>query len=164
MLNEVRGRLRQASLKPNPTLESSGTKAVNSADNSFMVGLELPLEIGGRLKARVAVADRELELREAEVRDFERRLAGETRSRYIEAIAVARNLKFAEELVRFDRDSHELVQARVTLGNSAPLERSQVWVELNRAETARIGLESKMEQAVLELKKTVGMEAADPCA
>ncbi len=47
------------------------------------------------------------------------------------------------------------------MGNSAPLERSQVWVELNRAETARIALESKMEQAVLELKKTVGMEAAD---
>ena len=37
MLNEVRGRLRQASLKPNPTLESSGTKAVNSSDNSFLV-------------------------------------------------------------------------------------------------------------------------------
>jgi outer membrane protein, heavy metal efflux system len=161
MLNEVRGRLRQAPLKPNPTLESSGTKAVNSSDNSFMVGLELPLEIGGRSKARVAVADRELELREAEVRDFERRLAGETRSRYVEAIAVARNLKFAEELVRFDRDSHELVQARVALGNSAPLERSQVWVELNRAETALIALESKMEQAMLELKRTVGMEAAD---
>ena len=76
-------------------------------------------------------------------------MASETRSRYIEVIAVARNLKFAEELVRFDRDSHELVQARVTLGNSAPLERSQVWVELNRAETALIALESKMEQASL---------------
>jgi outer membrane protein, heavy metal efflux system len=161
MLNEVRGRLRQAALKPNPTLETSGTKAVNSSDNSFVVGLELPLEIGGRSKARTTAAERELELREAEVRDFERRLAGETRSRYIEAIAVARNLKFAEELVRLDRDSHELVQARVDLGNSAPLERNQVWVELNRAEAALIAIESRMEQAVLELKRVAGIQPED---
>ena len=82
---EARGRWRQAGLKPNPMLEASETQAVTGSDNNLMVGVELPLELGGRRRARVTVAEREIELREAEVRDFERRLAsrgaGEVRGR-----------------------------------------------------------------------------------
>ncbi|MGH9844510.1 MAG: TolC family protein [Blastocatellia bacterium] len=157
MIAEARGRLRQAGLKPNPMLEVSGAQAVTSADNNQMVGIELPLEPGGRRKARVTVAGRELEMREAEVRDFERRLAAEVRLKYADAIAAARNLKFTEELLDLTRNSHQLIKARVELGKSAPLEQNLIWVELNKTDAMRIGFESKAEVAMFELKKVIGM-------
>lgn len=154
---EARGRWRQAGLKPNPMIEASGSRAVTGADNNLMVGVEAPLELGGRRRARVAVAQREIEMREAEVRDFERRLAAETQMKYAEAIAATRNLKFTDDLLNLMRNSYRLIRARVELGKSAPLDQSLVGVELNKAEVMRIGFESKAEIAALELKKVIGM-------
>lgn len=157
MIAEARGRLLQAGLKPNPAVESSGTRAVTSPDNMQMIGAELPLELGGRRKARVEVAQRELEMREAEVADFERKLAAGVRTKYAEVIASARNLRFTEDLVTLTRDQLYLVQARVERGKSAPLEQNLVFVELNRVDAMRINFEGKTEVALLELKKTIGM-------
>jgi cobalt-zinc-cadmium efflux system outer membrane protein len=154
---EARGRLRQAGLKPNPMLEASGSQAVTGPDNNMMVGVELPLELGGRRRARVSVAEREIEMREAEAHDFERRLAAEARMKYADAIAATRNLKFAEDLLDLTRNSHQLIRTRVELGKSAPLDQNLVWVELNKTEVMRIGFESKAEVAMFELKKVVGM-------
>lgn len=154
---EARGRWRQVGLKPNPMLEASGAQAVTSSDNNLMVGVELPLELGGRRRARVMVAEREIELKEAEVRDFERRLAAQVRVKYADAIGATRNLKFTEDLLELTRNSHQLIRARVELGKSAPLDQNLVWVELNKTEVMKIGFESKTEVAMLELKKVIGM-------
>ena len=162
MIAEARGRLRQAGLRSNPTVESSTTRAVTSPDNMAMIGAELPLELGGRRKARVEVAQRELEMRQAEVADFERKLAAEVRMKYAEVIASARNLRFTEALLTLTRDSHRLVQARVERGKSAPLEQNLVFVELNRVDATRINFEGKTEVALLELKKTIGMQPGEP--
>ena len=157
MIAEARGRLRQAGLRPNPMVEASGTHAVTTADNMAMIGAELPLELGGRRKARIGVAQRELDLRDAEVADFERKLAAEVRMKYADVISAARNLKFTEDLLTLTRDSHRLVQARVERGKSAPLEQNVVFVELSRIDAIRINFESKSEVALFELKKAIGM-------
>ena len=157
MIAEARGRLRQAGLRPNPMVETSGTHAVTTSDNMTMIGVELPLELGGRRKARVGVAQRELELRDAEVADFERKLEAEVRMKYSDVIAAARNLKFTEDLLTLTRDSHRLVQARVERGKSAPLEQNVVFVELSRVDAIRINFESKSAVAIFELKKVIGM-------
>ncbi len=162
MIAEARGRFRQAGLRPNPMIETSATRTVTASDNMAMIGAELPLELGGRRKARVTVAHRELELREAEVADFERKLAAEVRMKYADAIAAARNLKFTEDLLILTRDLHRLVRARVERGKTAPLEQNVVFVELNRVDAMRINLESKTEVAMLELKKVIGMLPNEP--
>jgi cobalt-zinc-cadmium efflux system outer membrane protein len=162
MIAEARGKLRQAGLKPNPMLEASVTRAANTPDNNAMIGAELPLELGGRRSARVAVASAEIKVREAEVADFERKLSADARMKYADAIAAARNLKFTEDLLSLTRDSHHLVQARVELGKSAPLEQNLLLVELNRIDAMRIGFESRAVVAILDLKKVIGMPAAEP--
>ena len=162
MIAEARGKLRQAGLRANPMVEASGSQAVTSADNNLTFGAELPLELGGRRNARVAVAAREIELRQAEVADFERKLAAEVRLKYAEAIAAARNLNFAEDLLTLTRDSHRLIQARVERGKSPPLEQNQVLVEVNRIDAMRISYAAKTEAAVFELRKTIGMPPDEP--
>jgi len=162
MIAEARGRLRQAGFKANPMLEASGTRAANTPDNRLMVGAELPLELGGRRGARVVVASAELHVREAEVADFQRKLAADARMKYSDAIAAARNLKFTEDLLTLTRDSQRLVQARVERGKSAPLEQNLLLVELNRVDAMRIGFESRAEVAILEVKKVIGMPPGEP--
>lgn len=162
MIAEARGRLRQAGLRANPMIEASGSRAFNTPDNTQEFGAELPLELGGRRDARQAVAHRELELRQAEVADFERRLAAEVRLKYAAAISAARNLKFTEDLLSLTRDSHRIVQARVERGKSAPLDQNLLHVELSRIDSMRIGLESRAEVAVFEIKKVIGMPANQP--
>ncbi len=157
----ARGRLRQAGLKTNPTIEASGTRAANTPDNKLMVGAELPLELGGRRSARIVVASAELQVREAEVADFERKLSADTRMKYADAIAAARNLKFTEDLLTLTRGSHRLVKARVESGKTAPLEQNLLLVELNRVDAMRIGFESRAEVALFELKKVIGMPAGE---
>ncbi len=157
MIAEATGRWQQAALKANPMLETSGTQAANSPDNYQMIGVELPLELGGRRSARALVGAREVELRNAEVREFERKLTAEVRMKYAEALAFARNLNFADETLRLTRDSLRLTQARVESGKSAPLESSTMQVETQRAEVGRLNFESQAEVALLALKQVIGM-------
>lgn len=162
MIAQARCRLRQAGLKANPMIEASGARALNMPDNSVMFTAELPLELKGRRAARVAVAERELEIREAEVADFERKLAAEVRMKYAAALAAARNLGFTENLLTLTRDSHRLVRARVERGSSPPLEQNLVLVELNRVDAMRISFDSRVQVAMLELKKVIGMPPDEP--
>jgi len=162
VIAEARGRLRQAGLKTNPMIEASGTRAADTPDNKLMVGAELPLELGGRRSARIVVASAELQVHEAEVADFERKLSADTRMKYADAIAAARNLKFTEDLLTLTRGSHRLVKARVESGKTAPLEQNLLLVELNRVDAMRIGFESRAEVALFELKKVIGMPAGEP--
>gem|GEM_PF-4180172 len=68
--------VRQAGLRPNPSLEVSGTRQIGGmGDNSLMVQGALPLELGGRRGARIRVAERELEIRRLAVAERERQLA-----------------------------------------------------------------------------------------
>jgi cobalt-zinc-cadmium efflux system outer membrane protein len=154
---EARGRLRQAGLRPNPMIEGNGQRALTSPDNNLTIGVELPLELGGRRSARVTVAEREIGLREAEVADFARKLAAEVRLRYVEATAAARNLKVSEDLLALTRESHSLVRARVEAGRSAPLDQNVLLVEVNRVNAMVVGDQSKTETALFDLKKSIGM-------
>ena len=162
MIAEVRGRLRQAGLKANPMLETSGTQSVNSPDNYLMLGMELPLELKGRRRARVDVAAKEIEVREAEVKDFERKLASDVRMKFSTMIAARRNLGLTDDLLKLTRDLLRVVNARVQEGKSAPLEANLLTVELSRIEAMRIGADSQVEVALLDLKKTIGVNPDEP--
>lgn len=162
MIAEVRGRLRQAGLKANPMLETSGTQSVNSPDNYLMLGMELPLELKGRRRARVDVAAKEIEVREAEVKDFERKLASDVRMKFSTMIAARRNLRLTDDLLKLTRDLLRVVNARVQEGKSAPLEANLLTVELSRIEAMRIGADSQVEVALLDLKKTIGVNPDEP--
>src|SRR5204863_4604388 len=77
-IDAASARVRQAGLRPNPMLELGGQKALGP-DNNLNVGLTLPLDLNGRQPGRVGVAQRELEMKRAQVADRERRLAADVR-------------------------------------------------------------------------------------
>src|SRR2546426_6248985 len=157
------GRLQQAGLRPNPMLELGGQKAL-SPDNNLMIGLTVPLDLNGRKEGRVGVAERELQMKQAQVRDRERRLAADVRTKAGELLAVRRSLAVTDDLLRVNRDALRLVQNRVREGATPGLEENLMLVEVNRFEAMRQMLSSRLDIASLQLKALAGMAPDAPLA
>lgn len=155
------GRLRQAGLRPNPMLELGGQKAI-SPDNNLSIGVTLPLDLNGRVEGRVGVAQRELEMKRAQVAERERRLVAEVRLKAGDLLAARRNVEVTDELLKINRDALRLVGDRVREGAAPALEENLLLVEVNRLEASRQMLASREVVFALQLKALAGMEPDAP--
>ncbi len=158
----ARARSRQAGLRANPKLDIDGTRQINGKDNLIGASAMLPLELGGRRPARIAVAEREVEVREREVANRERMLAAEVRAKFGEALALALKLSFTGELVEANQQSFNLIAARVIAGATPPLEQNMALVELNRLRSMRESAEGKLEVTLFELRNLIGLKPEEP--
>ena len=154
--------LRQAGSRPNPTLDVRGTKQFGGSDGSFMIEGGLPLELGGRRAARVAVAGKELEIRRLAAADRELQLAAEVRNKFGEVLAAVLKLQFTEKTLTLAKANFDLVSAQVTEGRRPPLEENMEIVELNRIRAMLEGAEAAAELRLLELKNLLGMDPKQP--
>lgn len=154
--------IKQARLRPNPSVEVSGARQIGGADNNVMIQGELPLELGGRRSARIRVAEAELEIRRQALAERERQLAAEVRTKFGEVLAGALKLEFTEEVIEMARQNFELVAAKVTEGRTPPLEQNMETVELNRMRAMRETAEGTVETRMFELKNLAGMSPEEP--
>ena len=154
----ARGRVRQAGLRPNPMLDLGGQKALGP-DNNIMVGVTLPLDLNGRKEGRVGLAERELEVKRAQLADRERKLRGDLRLKAAEVLAARRNLRTIRDLVETNRRAVEIVGARVREGAVPSLDLNVQLVEANRLEASETLLASRVEILTLQLKTLAGMPA-----
>src|SRR6185369_15334351 len=158
----ARALVKQAGLRPNPKLDASGAKQINGADNNQMAEVMLPLELGGRRAARIAVAQKELEAREFELANQERLLAADVRVKFGEALAATKKLEVTEKTSAAGKQGYELVVARVTEGKISPLEQNIFLVEVNRLQSIRETAEGNVETAMFELRNMIGMRPEEP--
>ena len=158
----ARALVKQAGLRANPKLNATGTKQIGGPDNTQMAEVMLPLELGGRRRARIAVAQRELEAREFELANQERLLAAEVRLKFGETLAAIKKLDITEKTLAVARQGYDLVAARVIEGKIAPLEQNIFLVEVNRLQSIRETAEGKVEIAMFELRNMIGMKPENP--
>jgi cobalt-zinc-cadmium efflux system outer membrane protein len=154
--------VKQAGLRPNPSVAINGARQLGGTDNNVMIQGEQPLELGGRRPARIRVARQELEIRRQAVAERERQLAADVRSKFGEALAAATKLKFADDVIDMEKVMFELVAARVTEGRTPPLEQNMESVELNRMRAERETAEGVVEMRMFELRNLVGMNPDEP--
>lgn len=155
-----RARLRQAGLRPNPTVDfeqGTGRLVGSPGDRFTSIGFALPLELGGQRRRRIELAEAEIAAAEAEIADRERRLVGEVRSAYAEALAALRELQTTEELNKLDLQTARVVEARFTEGESSQLELNLLRVEVERLRSRRAFVEGKLQAAGLNLRRLTGM-------
>jgi cobalt-zinc-cadmium efflux system outer membrane protein len=129
------GRLRQAGLRPNPTLEAeygSPKFLGGEPESDLSVGVSQTFELGGKRGKRVAVAQLEFNQARAEVLAFDRQFAAEIRQSYTNVLAAARQLDVLEKLVAADDEIIRVTQARLNEGDVAPLDLNLVRVESDR--------------------------------
>ena len=158
----VRALVRQAALRPNPSLEIERKEQLGGSDNTSMVSGMWPLELGGRRSARVLVAQKETTVKQQLLADRERLLAAEVRSKFGAALAEILKLGFTEDLIITTDRGFRLVAAKVKEGQTAPLEENIVLVEVNRIRSLRETNEGKVEVALLELRNLIGMKPEEP--
>lgn len=164
-IEKARARLQQAGLRPNPTLEfeqSSGALLGSLGGGQFTVGASLPLELYGRRRSRVELAEIEIRAREAEVNNFERRVAAEVLKNYADALAALRELEILENILELDMQTTRFVQIRVNEGETPPLELSLLQVEVERLRAKRELAEGRLQTALTRLKLLSGMEFSEP--
>ena len=162
-IEAANGRLKQATLRANPMLEAAGLSSLaDTSMRSASVLVRLPLEAGGRRLRRIEVAERELERMKYEVAERERRLAAEVRIKYVEVVEAMRTLELNERLLDLNQNNYRLIQARVTEGASAPLEQSQMQVEVGKIEASRQAQISRIAVLLEELKGLFGMKSEEP--
>lgn len=162
-IDAAKAMVKQARFRANPMLDVEGKRQVPPGrDNTVMAGVTLPLELNGRVPTRIAVAEREVEVREREFANSERILAGEVRMKFGEALAQALKLSFTDQLVEANQRSFNLIAARVVEGATPPLEQNMALVELNRLKSMREAAEGKVEVAMFELRNLIGMPPEQP--
>ncbi len=164
-VERARARLDQAGLRPNPTIDfeqTTGKFTGSDGERETSIGFALPLEINGQRQKRINLARAELEAAEAEVADRERRLMAEVRAVYAEALAAIRELEITEGLNNLDLQTARIVEARVTEGESAPIELNLLRAEVDRLKSRRALVEGRLQAILLRLKSIVGISPEEP--
>lgn len=157
----AKGGVTQARLKANPSLQITDAQEAVGSQNNFMIGGTLPLELYRRRERRSDTAVAGVKLAEFEQSERERQLRAEVEAKFGDVMAATRNLQVANDLLALNKRALELTQTRADQGAAPPLDANLLRVEVNRIDSLRVDLESRMEIAMLELKTLVGMKAGD---
>jgi cobalt-zinc-cadmium efflux system outer membrane protein len=163
-LRQAVGRLKQAALRPNPSLDVSSATDVlfaNEGENGFGVTLSQPFELGGKRAKRIQVAEAEVELANAEIADSERQLIGQLRAAYLRAVETAARLNFFESNRGLNQQMAQVMTVRLSSGDASRLESHLLQAENNRLEAQRLSAESQLMQEMFELRKLAGISPAD---
>lgn len=158
-LERGRARLRQAGLRPNPTIDlehTTGRLTGSPDERDLSVGLALPLELGGQRQRRIDVAEAELAATEADIADRERRLAHEVLAAYVDALAALRELQITNDLQDLDLQTTRVVRTRVEKGDVPNLELNLLLVEADRLRSRRALVEGRMNAAFVTLGNLMG--------
>ncbi len=161
---------RAAGLRPNPSIVAEsenigGTgvyRGVRSAETT--VGLSLPLELGGRRGARVALADARIGQASVD-RDIARAdLRLRVTQAYIDAAAGQRRLSVAREQVAIATEVLRAAQVRVRAGRASPIEEQRADLARLRAENAADQAARTADLAAATLARLTGLPtvAVDP--
>lgn len=84
-------------------------------------------------------------------------MKAEVKTRFAEALAAARNLTSAEQLLDLNRQGYQIAQARTRQGEGTPLEEGLLRVEVNRIASDRLLFTNQIERALLELRTLAGL-------
>lgn len=135
-----------AGLRPNPEIEatteyfggSGPYRGFSSAENTVRVGL--PLELGGKRSARIAVADAQIARARIGSAVAVADLALGITQNYNDAAAAERRLIVAREQMGIADEAFRIARVRVTAGAASPIEQQ-------RADVLRINANGAVERA-----------------
>lgn len=118
-LDALRAARSQAGVRPNPTVEILSENVAGTGPYRFIDGVEVTasyaqtVERGGKREARVALADRDIDLATAEALVERLEIANRVQAAYIEAVTAEALTGVAAERLRLARDLNAEVARRV---------------------------------------------------
>jgi outer membrane protein, heavy metal efflux system len=158
---EANGQVRQAGVRPSPTLGLNGVtgKPLGTlGQEQYGGGVSQSIETFGKRGKRVRVAESSVDIAEAELQQRSVQLAFEIKAAYAEVLDERRKLNVLDDLLGLNQEMLKLTEARVNEGDVAPLEASLLKVEISRAEVLRRGAEGRLTSAELEIHRLGGLD------
>ncbi len=155
------GRLVQAGLRPNPSINYDQTTdrgLGGEGEGGFGISYLHPIELGGKRDKRLNLARLELEQAQAELAFRERQLQVDTKSQFAEALAAVESLRAVERLRELDENMLRLTEARWAEGDVPKLDVNLVRVELNRLRAQQFQFENRLQASLLNLRTLVGLD------
>jgi cobalt-zinc-cadmium efflux system outer membrane protein len=162
---ETQGLLRQAGVRPAPAIEveqSAGRPLGSPGERVFSAGYFHTIETFGKRGKRLSVAQKTAEVAEAELAERVRQLTLDVKLRYAQAIREQQKLEAMQRLAATSREYAELTAARVQHGDAPALEGQLFLAEFSRVNAQQVLLGGSATRAMLQLRKVVGLAAADP--
>jgi cobalt-zinc-cadmium efflux system outer membrane protein len=149
-----------ASERPNP--EAHAEVERETPGQSF--GVALPVELGGKRRARVAVAQAALQTGEAELTATILEIRGQVRQAYFGRLIAETRLAILDELRQFAARAADAAQARVDVGSAPRLEVLQAQLALAESENEVGSARAAVEATRISLNALLGLplESADP--
>jgi cobalt-zinc-cadmium efflux system outer membrane protein len=158
----VAGHVTQAALRPNPMLAASQEQGPRGMMTTT-VGVEWPLDLFRR-PARIAVARSATQVTSLTIHDRERVLASMVREQAGRQLAARRTLEVINESATAARRMRDLLDRRVTEGDTPKLDANLASVEAMRLEAEAALAAGDVAAALVELKATVGLAPDAPLA
>lgn len=160
-LSQAEGRLRQTGLWPNPELKlSGGTDGLfnDEREYTFTAGLEQRFPVSGRLARAKAIAQVDIALAMAEIRDRERLLIGEVLGRSRELFVLKEQVDANQEIQGTLRRFVELSQKRFEAAEVSSVDVNLARMELQKVDLAHARLLTRQESAIVALNHLLGRE------
>ena len=151
-----------AALRPNPTLSADvenviGTgpyEGINEAETT--IAFALPLELGGKRPARIAVADAQRARAKIEAVITRADLRLQVTQAYIEAVAAERRLTIAQGQLGVTRENLRIARDRVEAGANSPIDQQRAALLAANAEAELERAQRSVEANRLALAQFVG--------
>ena len=166
-MDEARGFLRQAGIRPAPTLEVSGASGRplgTVGEEQFGAAISREFETAGKRSKRLQAAEKQLDIAASEYNEGIRQLRHEILVKYAEYLANERRQMVLDDLTDINRRSLELTRKRVEKGDAAVLEQNLIMVEISRAEAQRSTLSGRLAAARSDISRLAGLESSEAWA
>ena len=162
-VEKARGRLIQAGLWPNPSVEfgfRSDLLGNNEGERTVSAGFVQAFPITGRLKFAKQVSRVDVAQAMVEIRNRERLLIGEVQRDYLTVLLLQRQIAANREFIGVNRDFVTLFQERLKKAEVSEVEVNLARVEMQRVELETAVLGADLSSRELALKQRLGIGPA----
>ncbi|MGH7576906.1 MAG: TolC family protein [Longimicrobiales bacterium] len=160
----ARADLRQARVLPfNPRIElATPGAATDGGFGRYEAALSQEIEWAGQRGLRIDAAESGVRRAASTVRDAARRTVAETSEAYYTALAAARTLEVAEEILSANERLLAAVRTQLGEGEISTLEASLAEIEVARARGRVLGARREARSSELALTRTIGLAPYTP--
>ena len=148
--------LRQAKIWRNPDISYSQERARSAGANTETLQLNWPVELGGKRRARSAVAQSALELAQLEQATAAQQWQAQITALFYEALLAQENAEIAQNTVQLSQNAHDATAKKVQAGKLSPVEGSKAQVALSSAQLELAQARSDEQSARAQLGAALG--------
>lgn len=162
-VEKARGRLIQAGLWPNPSVEfgfRSDVLGNNEGERTVSAGFVQAFPITGRLKFAKQVSRVDVAQAMVEIRNRERLLIGEVQRDYLTTLLLQRQIAANREFIGVNREFVTLFEQRLKKAEVSEVDVNLARVELQRVELETAVLGAELSTRELALKQRLGLGPA----